>query len=391
MTEERKSVNYNKLLDEFGTSPITPELLVRLERLAGLPLPAILRRGLFFSHRSLNELLDHVEQHRASNKQGPPFYLYTGRGPSSESLHLGHLIPFIVTKYLSDAFNVPVVIQMTDDEKYLFRDLSQEQVAQMTINNVKDIIAVGFKPERTFIFANTEYIGDMYRNILSIQKALPLNQVRAAFGLNPTDNVGKYAFPPVQIAPAFSSSFPRVLKDDKLPCFIPCAIDQDPFFRLTRDVAGKTSPNIMKPAVIHSKYFPSLLGPGTKMSSSEPRSAIFLDDSEATLKSKINKIFTGGRDTLEEHRRLGADLTVDVPFAYLRVFLEENSKLSSIEKEYGSGRMLTRDIKSILYDTLFPILQEHQKTKALITNDIIRLFMDVHPINESVHPILFET
>jgi len=39
-----------------------------------------------------------------------PFYLYTGRGPSTDSMHLGHLIPFIFTKYLQEAFNVPVVI-----------------------------------------------------------------------------------------------------------------------------------------------------------------------------------------------------------------------------------------------------------------------------------------
>ena len=31
--------------------------------------------------------------------KGKPFYLYTGRGPSSEAMHLGHLIPFIFTKY----------------------------------------------------------------------------------------------------------------------------------------------------------------------------------------------------------------------------------------------------------------------------------------------------
>ena len=32
------------------------------------------------------------------HEKGKPFYLYTGRGPSSEAMHLGHLIPFIFTK-----------------------------------------------------------------------------------------------------------------------------------------------------------------------------------------------------------------------------------------------------------------------------------------------------
>lgn len=31
-------------------------------------------------------------------EKGEKFYLYTGRGPSSEALHLGHLIPFMFTK-----------------------------------------------------------------------------------------------------------------------------------------------------------------------------------------------------------------------------------------------------------------------------------------------------
>ena len=41
--------------------------------------------------RDLKLILDAVE----SKKK---FYLYTGRGPSSEAMHLGHLIPFIRTK-----------------------------------------------------------------------------------------------------------------------------------------------------------------------------------------------------------------------------------------------------------------------------------------------------
>ena len=44
-----------------------------------------------FSDRDLNMILDLYEA-------GEKFYLYTGRGPSSESLHLGHLIPFMFTK-----------------------------------------------------------------------------------------------------------------------------------------------------------------------------------------------------------------------------------------------------------------------------------------------------
>lgn len=69
----------------------------------------------------MNVILDTYES-------GKPFYLYTGRGPSSDAMHLGHLIPFLFTKYLQDAFNVPLVVQMTDDEKFLYKDMTFEQV-----------------------------------------------------------------------------------------------------------------------------------------------------------------------------------------------------------------------------------------------------------------------
>jgi tryptophanyl-tRNA synthetase len=41
--------------------------------------------------RELETILDAYEHQK-------PFYLYTGRGPSSEAMQSGHLVPFIMTK-----------------------------------------------------------------------------------------------------------------------------------------------------------------------------------------------------------------------------------------------------------------------------------------------------
>lgn len=101
--------------------------------------------------RDLSLILDRFEQKK-------PFFLYTGRGPSSGSLHLGHLIPFMFTKYLQEVFDVPLIVQMTDDEKFLWKDLTIEQSQKMTNENMKDIISVGFDPTKTFIFTDTEYM-----------------------------------------------------------------------------------------------------------------------------------------------------------------------------------------------------------------------------------------
>lgn len=145
-------IDYDKLVERFGCTKLEKDTLDRFERLTGKKLHRFLRRGIFFCHRDLNVILDAYEK-----KQ--PFYLYTGRGPSSEGLHLGHTMPFIFNKYLQDAFDVPLVIQITDDEKYMYRpELELEKVQKMAITNIKDILAFGFDPEKTFIFKDTEYI-----------------------------------------------------------------------------------------------------------------------------------------------------------------------------------------------------------------------------------------
>jgi tryptophanyl-tRNA synthetase len=171
--------------------------------------------------RELNEILDRYEK-----KQ--PFYLYTGRGPSSTSMHLGHMIPFIFCQWLQHVFKVPLVIQLTDDEKFLFKDLTLEQCREFARMNARDIVACDFDPDLTFIFANSEYVGGpFYHNIVRISKLITANQSKAAFGFDDSSSIGKIHFVSIQAAPSFSNTFPHIFGPrSDIPCLIPCAIDQ---------------------------------------------------------------------------------------------------------------------------------------------------------------------
>jgi tryptophanyl-tRNA synthetase len=372
--EAEGGVDYDKLLRDFGCSGIDEELIARVERLTGKKAHRFLRRGLFFSHRDLDVLLDKYEA-------GEPFYLYTGRGPSSASLHLGHLIPFQFTQWLQEAFNVPLVIQLTDDEKFLWKDLELEECRRLATENARDIIACGFDPDKTFIFSDLDYLGHMYRNVLRIQKKVTSNQARGIFGFDGESNIGKVAFPAIQAAPSFPTSFPVPLKGStNMYCLIPQAIDQDPYFRMTRDVAPRLG--FQKPALIHSKFFPALQGFDTKMSASAANTAIYVTDTPAQIKKKINKYaFSGGQETLELQREKGADVSVDVAYQYLRFFLEDDEELARIGKEYGEGRMLTGEVKKILIDTLTPMVLEHQEARKAATDDVVEKFMSVRPLD----------
>lgn len=111
----------------------------------------MIRRGLFFAHRDLEVILTAKENRK-------PFYLYTGRGPSSEALHIGHLIPFFINKWLQESFGVPIVIQLTDDEKFLFKDgENPHEFRRLAYENAKDILACGFDIDRTLIFSSECY------------------------------------------------------------------------------------------------------------------------------------------------------------------------------------------------------------------------------------------
>lgn len=366
-----EAIDYHRLIEKFGTKYLDDLLLERFEKLIGRKLHCLIRRKIVFSHRDFSFILDQYEK-----KQ--PFYIYTGRGPSSSSMHLGHMVPFLLCKWLQDVFKVPVVIQLTDDEKYLFKqELKLEDTRRYAKENAKDIIACGFDPDNTLIFLNTDFVaGAFYQNVVRISKYITYNKCKATFGFKEDDSIGKYHFVSIQAAPSFSNSFPSIFGTRiDIPCLIPMAIDQDPYFRLTRDVADRLG--YLKPSLIHTKFFPSLQAHGTKMSASDKHTAIYMSDTSSEIKNKINKhAFSGGRATLEEHRALGGNPDLDVSFSYLTYFLEDDDQLEQIRKDYISGKMLTGELKAITIKILQQFVSDFQKRYQLVTDETVSHFLD---------------
>lgn len=375
--EVKGIIDYDKLTRDFGAQQIDQKLLDRMEQVTGKPLHPFLRRGVYYSHRDLDRILD-------LHERGQPFYLYTGRGPSSSSLHIGHVIQFMFTKYLQELFNVPLVIQITDDEKFFVnQDLTLAETRAMARENVKDIIACGFDVNKTFIFLNSDYIGQLYTNICRIQRKVNVNQVKKTFGFTDEDNCGKFAFPAIQIAPCFSSSFPHIFGTANVPCLIPCAIDQDPYFRMTRDIAH--SLDCEKPALIHSKFIASLKGLNGKMSSSDPTTAIYISDTKDEIRNKVMKhAFSGGRETAREHKQYGGNCDIDVSYIYLSFFLDDDKELEQIRQDYTSGKMLSGTLKQRMVNCITPVLQTIQDARKNVTDDMVDLFMSPRPIQMSV-------
>jgi tryptophanyl-tRNA synthetase len=347
------NIDYDRLIKEFGTKPITQELLDRIKKHTK-DLHYMLRRKIFFSHRDLDWILDQYEK-------GNKFFLYTGRAPSGP-VHMGHLVPWMFTKWLQDKFDVELWFQFPDEEKFLFKeDLTLEDTEMFTKDNMLDVIALGFDQRKTHFIIDTIHANLMFKQACRVAKKITFSTAKAVFGFTNETNIGSVFYTAMQAVPAF---LPSVLKGKNIPCLIPYAIDQDAHFRVARDALPKLG--YYKPAAIHSIFLPGLKGmmEQGKMSTSEEQSAIFTTDSPKTVEEKINKYaFSGGQPTIEEQRKKGGNPDIDVSYQWLTFFEEDDKKLKEIKEDYKSGKLLTGELKSILIEKINAFLKEHQKKR----------------------------
>jgi tryptophanyl-tRNA synthetase len=354
--EVKGKIDYDRLRELFGTQEVTPEVLARIHHLSGGELHPLLTRGIYYSHRDLLPLLD-------GYANGRPFFLYSGRGPSGP-LHTSHLVPFDLCLWLQRRLGVPMYIQITDDEKFWARSgLTREETAHWGLENLYDILALGFDPKRTHVFFDSRSIAAMYPLAIRVARKITYSNVKAVFGFTPSTNIGLVFYTALQSVPAF---WPSWAEGRTIPCLIPCGIDQDPHFRLTRDIAeGLGYP---KPALIHSRMVPGLLGEGV-MSTTGNRAddALFLNDPPKTVEKKLRSAFTGGRATVEEQRRLGATPEICSIWALWRTrFAESEAKFEEVTRTCRSGELLCGDCKGQLIERVHKFYEEHAAAREKV-------------------------
>ena len=356
-------IDYSKLIEQFGTQPLNEQLLDRMKKYSG-ELHIQLRRGVFFSHRDLDWLLDRYDA-------GEKFILYTGRGPSG-NVHLGHVIPWLFTKHLQDTFDAKLYFQLTDDEKFLVsQNLTLKDTLQLTYDNALDVLASGFDPKKTFLISDVKNVQTLYKIAVEVAKHVTYSTAKAVFGFKESSNIGMLFFPAMQAAPCFLES---AIAGKAVPCLIPAAIDQDPYWRIARDAAPKLG--YYKPAQIHCKFLPGL-GKGGKMSSSMPETCIFTTDPPKLAEKKIMNAYTGGRATVEEQRKLGANPYICPIYYYERFLFEpDDAKLVEIERTCQSGKLLCGEHKAMLAPKVAKFLEEHQERREKAKDVISDCFID---------------
>lgn len=356
--EVKGKVDYEKLVREFGI-----EAMPKLPEVFGENL--LFRRGVVFAQREFGRVLEAI-------KKKQKFVMMTGLMPSGK-MHLGHAI-LAQQMIFYQKLGAKIYLAVADLEAYNARQKSLEELRKVAIEEyLINYIALGLKPENCDFYFQSERSNDgkksnaYYRLASNFSRYATFNEFKAVYGeISP----GKMNASLLQAADMFHPQLPEF--EGPVPTFIPVGVDQDPHIRIARDIGRRYKDD--KFVQISSTYH--LFLPGLKdgkMSSSDETSFIALTDSPKEVEHKIKKYaFSGGRDTLEEHRKLGGNPDVDVCFQYLKFMFLDDAELARIEKEYRSGKMLTSELKGIAIEKINEFLKEHQVRREKARKEVAK-------------------
>lgn len=310
------------------------------------------KEKLNFLPENLLNLLEYqrgLEDFNPENKEN--YYLYTGRGPSNSSFHIGHIPSLEIILEFQKFLQTKIYFMISDDEK-MFRDnIPFEEMKKNVDLTYNQLIKLGFNESNTHIHINSYGIdSNEYKVIIKLMNMCNFNDLKNTFGEK--SHIGEYFYVFYQLMPCFLYTS---------QCIVIAGVDQEPFFRLARDIASKLKHP--KPIILYTKNIPGLNG-DDKMSTSKIESIpIFLSDNQETVKKKIMKITKVGAGTLDELFQYGSDLNEDIPFRLIKIFDKNTNNVNLIRKAYTIG----------IDDDEFIQLKQIINEKAIIKRDKIML------------------
>lgn len=324
-----------KLVKEFGAS--------RASSLKEVPDCYTFTKGLIYSHRDFDKFF-------AAVKKKEKCAILSGLNASG-TLHLGHKAVFDTNLYFQKEFGLPVFIPISDDESYVAGKVAtQEEGLANAKKLAKQLLAYGFDPEKTF-FIIDQVFTNIYNLAFTVSRKVNYSEVKATYGYKPEENIGLHFYPAVQSAHIL---FPQVMKGYK-HVLVPIGPDEDAHFRISRDVASRM--NLVKPAALHITFIP---GPDKEKMSKSRKNAVFFEDDEKTIQKKVKRAFSGGKETIEAHRKHGGNPDIDMAYQYLDLFFLDEKESARIRAAYEKGEILSGEMKELLAEALVKFTKDFQ-------------------------------
>jgi len=316
--------DYEKIIKDFGLEIFDQKIFPEPNR--------IMRRNVVFAGRDLKIISDAIKRRKK-------YYVLSGIMPSYEKIHFGTKMVVENIKYFQE-HSAETYILVADLEAASTRGVTLEEARKRALDfHIPAYVALGLDTSKTTFYFQSEN-KEVMNNAYEFAKKITLNEFEAIYG---SADPGKIMAAMTQVADILYPQF-----KERMPGIIPTGVDQDPHLRLTRDIVRRVKESkFFLPSSIYHKYTPSLDG-DIKMSKSKPESCIELPEDIKSIKRKIKNAFSGGRDTLEEQRKLGAIIEKDMVFELMKQHLiEDDNELNEIYSDYKSGKMISGELKEI--------------------------------------------
>ena len=283
-------IDYEKLREQFGIKPFA-DLLDDIEE----PHP-LMRRGVIFGHRDYGRIVKAM-------REGNSFAVVTGMMPSGK-MHIGHKM--VVDQLIwYQKKGAEIYIPIADMESYSARGVDFETSRKLAVEEyITNYIALGLdfedKDFHIYLQSENKVVEDL---AYKLAKKVNLSELKAIYGFSNSTNLAHVYVPLIQVADILHPQLEEF--GGPKPTVVPVGPDQDPHIRLTRDIAErfKSTYHFISPSSTYHRFITGLTG--DKMSSSKPKTAIFLSDSPEVAVKKLKTAKTGGKETLEEQKETG--------------------------------------------------------------------------------------
>jgi len=331
--------DYDKTIKEFGIKKFTESEKNKFNH-------PFFRRGIILAHRDFDKIMDCI-------KHKKPFIQLTGIA-SSGPLHLGHKLDIDLFLYLR-TLGARSYLSVSDIDAYVSRPKVPNLKAsrKIAIDNISHYLALGIKKNELYLQSKKE--ARYYTFAFELTKKITKNTYQAIYGHL---DLGKLSANFLQYADILHLQLEEF--EGPMPSITGIGLEQDPHARACRDIAKRIPYKLQLPSFIYFQH-QSGLQQGKKMSASDPDTAILLNDNPEQIKRKIHKAFSGGRESLEKHRKLGGIPENDKAFEILKFHHPKDKFVEKIYQYYRSGKLLTGELKDICIEFLIKSLKSHQK------------------------------
>jgi tryptophanyl-tRNA synthetase len=343
--------DYGKIIKSFGLEVFNSSMFPDANR--------IMRRGTVFAGRDLKKIADCI-----ANKK--PFYALSGIMPTGDKIHFGNKMVVENLRYFQE-HGAQTYILVADLEAASTRGVTLEQARERAMEfHIPAYIALGLDPKKTIFYFQSENKNVMHM-AYEFAKRITLNEFKAIYGsadpgriMGAVTQVGDVLYPQLQ---------------NIMPGIIPVGIDQDPHIRLARDIVArvKSKYGFIPVSSIYHKFIPSLDG-AIKMSKSRPESCIELPESIETVCKKLKRAKTGGRDTVEEQRKIGGEPEKCMIFEMFKQHLVEKDKdLNQIYNDCKAGVLTCGENKKRACELMTKFMEDFNNKLEKAKNQVNKL------------------